>query len=127
MLKRQDIYTQNWTNKTCDLYFRKWIDSTFNISENNIERSYIIINTDYIIAFLSLDLQTANYLINLFADGKPREDVLLKTASKAMIEMMRAYKQQTGSAEQISSIEDAFAAVFHIKKQVSLGCRKVRF
>lgn len=119
LLQRQNLYTENWTTKVSDMYFRKWIDSVFNISANNIESSHIICNPDFIIGFFSLDLNTANYLIQIFADGKPREDVLLKSASDALIEMMNTYKKKTGSADQISSIEDAFSAVFNIKKKVN--------
>lgn len=70
------MYTLQWSEKTCKHYFKKWFDTTFNISAVNTETSHVICRPDYIIAFFSFDPTTALFLVRTFADQNPRNDGL---------------------------------------------------
>lgn len=64
----------SWTEKTCQLYFKKWFETTVHIPVKDVETSKIIIRPDYIIGFFSFDLDAATYLVNLFANGNLRNE-----------------------------------------------------
>lgn len=74
LIKKGTYALSNWNENTGIRYFTDWFNTTLRIDWTSIERCKVINKQGIMVGFFRLDESLVKYLVNLFFDGKPRND-----------------------------------------------------